>query len=186
MSQTRTVFKAVVFSLAGLVLVVVGVGLLLARDWQVETVRVLRAPPALVEALIRDLRNWEKWSAIEVDLGPQTARKVVGEAGPGQRVEWSGPLGKAVLTATAVSASALDYTIGVTGEDAPSPVRGHLDWQADGAGCRVRWVDEGSFANLLLRWFGWFGALQERIKQIHASGLSELQAQVETPPGAGK
>lgn len=179
-------FKALVLSLAAMVLVVLGVGQLLATRWQVETVRVLRADPARVAALVRDLGSWQKWSAIEVNLGAQTARQVTGDAGSGaQRIEWSGQLGQAVLTATAVTESSLDYRIGFLMATPPSPGQGRVEWQAVADGTRVRWLDEGSFDSIILRWFGWFGALQERVKQIQSSSLEALEQELEranTPP----
>lgn len=175
-------FKAMVLSLAAMVLVGIGVGQVLATKWQVETVRVLRAEPARVGALLRDLGTWQKWSAVDVNLGAQTARQVTGAVGSGaQCIEWSGQLGRAVLTATAVTESSIDYSIGFRMDSPPSPGHGRVEWQAVPEGTRVRWSDDGSFDSIILRWFGWFGALQERVKQIQSSSLESLQQELERP-----
>jgi hypothetical protein len=187
MSQVRTVFLATVFSVAALLVVAFGVGALLAKDWTVETTRTLHADAKQVGALVRDLATWARWAAIDVDLGPQTVREVQGEAGSGtQRIVWTGPQGKAVLTATAVTDASIDYTIGPATEPESSASTGRVEWQAEGAGCRIRWIDRGRFEPMLKRWSGWFGALQERIKQIHASSLEMLEREFERTPPASK
>jgi hypothetical protein len=185
MVHARSVWTGLAWSLPALVVLVLGVDQLLARQWRVETTRVLQADPARVGALVRDLATWPKWVAIEVNLGPQTARAVTGQAGSGsQRIEWSGQLGRAVLTATAVTDSSLDYTIGSETPGAPPPGHGRVEWRREGNACRVRWIDEGVHDRFVLRWIGWFGALQERIKQIHGSSLEALQQQLEPAGGA--
>jgi uncharacterized protein YndB with AHSA1/START domain len=179
MSQTRTVFKGVVFSLAAAVLVVLGVGQVLAKDWQVETTRTLPAEPGKVAAMLCDLSTWAKWSAVDVQMGPQTAREVTGApGGAGQRLVWSGTRGKAALVVTAVSDRRLDYTFGFEVDGAPPPGSGHVEWAAEGAGTKVRWVDRGVHANVMLRWFGWFGALQERVKQMQGASFEGLQEEL--------
>lgn len=185
MSTPRIVFRAVVFSLAGLVLVVLGVGQLLAKEWRVETVRTLKAPAERVGARVGDLGTWASWSAMEMNVGPQTARQVVGPPGAGQRIEWAGPRGTAVLTATAVDATSLDYTVGFRVADAPPLGRGRVAWRAVGGDCEVRWLDQGVYDNVMLRWFGWFGALQEKVKQIQGASLESLEQELEREAGAG-
>lgn len=186
MSQTRTVFKGVVFSLAGAVLVVLGVGQVLAKEWKVETTRTLPVPPQQVAALVRDLASWSKWSAVEMNVGPQTSRVVEGQPGAvGQRIVWSGPRGKAVLTAVAVTDDSLDYTVGVVDADAGPLARGRVEWAAKGPGSTIRWVDQGVYPNVLLRWFGWFGALQEKVREMQGASLEALAQELERP-GARK
>jgi hypothetical protein len=180
MSTTRIVFRALVFSLAGLIVVVMGVGQLLAKDWRVTTERVLPASPERVGALVRDCQSWPRWCKLDIQLGPQTTREITGTPGEaGQRVTWSGARGKVVLEVTAVAADSLDYRIAYEVQDGAPPGRGRFAWQPDGAGCRLVWSDEGSYANVLLRWFGWFGALQERVKQIQGSSFVALQGELD-------
>lgn len=185
MSQARIVFRATVFSVAAVALVMFGFGLLLSKEWRVETTRVLRADSKQVGALVRDLATWPRWCAIRMDLGPQTACEVQGEVASGkQRLVWTGPRGKVVLTATAVTDSSLDYTMEFEFKDDNPPFPGthRVEWRADGVNCRVSWMDRAEYENLLRRWFGWFGALQERIGQIQGSSLEALQREIESSP----
>jgi hypothetical protein len=183
-STARLVFRALVFSLAGLVLVVMGVGQLLAKDWRVATERTLPADPARVGALLRDLRTWERWCRLDIQLGPLTTREVLGDPGqPGQRIVWSGARGRAVLEVAAIGEQSLEYTVAFEVADGGPPGRGRFAWRAEGTGCRLSWSDEGSYANVILRWFGWFGALQERVRQIHDATFVALQRELETGGG---
>jgi hypothetical protein len=185
MSQARIVLRATLLSVAAVALVVFGFGMLLAKSWRVESERTLRGDAKQVGALVRDLSTWSRWVALRLELGPQTAREVQGEAGSGtQRIVWTGPLGKAVLTATAVTESSLDYTVAFEFANAPSPGTGRVEWRPDGTGCQVRWIDGADYESLLRRWFGWFGALQERVKQVHSSTLEALQRELEQAPAA--
>ena len=107
-SPAQVVFRCAALSLAGLILVFYGVGALLADRWSVTSERPVPGTPAAVAALVGDLRTWERWAAVQVELGPNTARAVEGEAGkPGQRLVWTGPRGKAALEVTALDAAGL-------------------------------------------------------------------------------
>jgi hypothetical protein len=187
MSTTRTVLRALVFSLAGLVLVVVGVGLLLADHWQVQTSRTLAAPPERVGALVHDLSGWGKWSAWDLKVGAQSQRTVEGSPNAvGQRLVWSGAHGTWALTVTALSPGSLDYRYEriVDAEHPPLPGSntGSVTWAADGGGTRVTWTDRGTWDNFVLRWFGWFGAIQERVREMQSSSLVALADQLERAP----
>lgn len=185
MSHTRFVMVVLLASVAAVLVVFFGVGSLLARDWQVETVRTLRGDGQRLAALVRDLAVWPQWAAIAIDRGPQTERSIVGAPGSGeQRIVWKGPRGDVALVANAVGERSIDYWIG-TPDAASTPwARGHLEWQVEGDGCRVRWVEGGPFEDLVMRWIGWFGAAQERVKQIQGSSLVALQQELEKPPAA--
>jgi hypothetical protein len=179
MSTARHVFTALVLTLAAMVVVVLGVGYLLAKDWHVRSERTVPATAAQVGALVRDLSTWGSWAKIDIQLGPQTARAVQGPAGQvGQRIVWTGSRGKAVLETVALGENSLDYTVGFDVAEAPSRGRGRIEWEAAGAQCTVRWRDEGSYDNVILRWFGWFGALQERVKQMQSSTFAGLEREL--------
>lgn len=179
MSNSRIVFKALVFALAGAVLVYLGVGMLLANEWRVETQRTIRATPARVAAVVTDLGTWEKWSLASVNLGPQTTRSVVGAPGAaGQQLVWQGPRGKSVLELTRVDADGIDYSFRNELVDAPEAPQvlggGQVRWSAAPDGCLVTWSDHGRWDHLAGRWIGWFGALQERMKQVEGASLEAL------------
>lgn len=189
MSTPVTMFKAMVFACAGMVLVFLLVGLLLAAEWRVDTTRSIHGSPAQVAALVTDLGTWSKWSAMRADLGPQTTVTVAGTPGTtGQTITWSGSRGTAVLRLAQVEATAIDYVL--LSHEAPGPgvgsgtddavgaavqtASGRIAWVADGAGCRVHWHDERQCQSLVERWFVWFGAVQEKVRQIQVGSLTGL------------
>lgn len=177
-------FRCAVFSLAGLILVFYAVGSLLADRWWVQTERVVGGAPAAVAALVGDLRTWEQWAAVQVELGPGTTRSFEGEPGKvGQRLVWNGPRGKAALAVTAIDAGGMAYAIGFDVAEAGQKATGSVRWTADGERCRVTWRDEGVHANLFLRWFGWFGALQERVRQFQSTSFAGLEQQLTSRSG---
>lgn len=181
-----SVVQVVVLTLAGVILMVLGIGQLLADQWQVETTRTLPGPPAHVAALVSDLGSWQRWSDMKVNLGPQTKREVEGLPGTvGQRIAWTGVKGRATLTLTAVAPDAIEYEYGYEVAGAPRGT-GRIAWAADGAGCRVTWRDGGRWRDLWGRWAGWFGALQERTRQVHSASLTGLELELRGGPPAAK
>ncbi|HEU4420182.1 MAG TPA: SRPBCC family protein [Planctomycetota bacterium] len=179
-----------VLALAGMVLVYLGVGAILANEWQVDATRTVAVSAEEVGALVRDFRNWKKWSSMEARLGPQTTLEVTGEAGTvGHRMKWSGNQGQATLTMCAVAPGAIDYEFHSQGPQETQMLlrgKGRVEWVADGTGCRVHWHDEGKWDSLAGRWIGWFGALQERVKEIQATSLAGIEravAESKQPPG---
>ena len=106
MSNTQFVIRAIVFSLAGSVLVFLGVGQLLTDEWTVSTTKRMSVSPEAVAGAVKDLRRWDEWSAMKFTLGSPTRRSYEGEKGaPGQVEIWTGPLGRATVTLDAVTAS---------------------------------------------------------------------------------
>jgi hypothetical protein len=96
MSQLTYVLRAMVLSLAGMILVYLGVGQMLASQWRVETTRHLSVQPEKVAAVVKDFGTWTTWKANDIQLGPQTRREVQGTPGEvGHKVVWSGPMGTA-------------------------------------------------------------------------------------------
>ena len=59
MSNTKFVLRAVVLSLAGTVLVFLGVGQVLANEWTVSTTHVVSSDEARVAAAVQSLRRWQ-------------------------------------------------------------------------------------------------------------------------------
>ncbi|MBX3464076.1 MAG: SRPBCC family protein [Planctomycetes bacterium] len=186
MSTPRLVFRALVFALAGMVVVFVAVGYLLAGEWHVESQREIGAPPARIAALVGDLSSWATWAAMEPNLGPPTTRSVLGAAGTeGHALRWSGPRGTATLTLRQVAADGIVYDfVGEGPERAPMQWRanGRITWTASAGGTAVRWYDEGHWDSLPGRWIGWFGAMQERARQIQTTSLAGLAEAVEANP----
>lgn len=191
MSTTHNFFKTLVLTLAAMVLVYLGVGQVLANQWRVETTQSLAASEAQIASMVTDLSTWSRWSSTDANLGPDTVRTVAGTRGTvGHRIEWSGPMGKAFLTLSAVEERAIEYTFSLQAKDATDEANrgsGRVEWRADGTRCQVRWIDQGTWATLPERWYGWFGALQDRVQQFQVTSLQGLQASCEGSGGqAGK
>ena len=180
--------RAMLFALAGMVLVFLLVGLLLAREWRMATTRVVPAATDRIGELVTDLSTWSRWAAMDADLGPQTKREVTGPPrAVGQAITWSGMRGRGMLEVVAVDAGSLTYVVksqSPEGEPPTTFAKGHIEWRADGTGATVTWTEEAPCRNLVERWFAWFGAIQERIRQIQASSLTGLARELEGAPKA--
>ena len=190
-SSTAFVFKAMVLSMAGMVAVFLGVGMVLASSWEVASKRTLQADPLLVKELLGDLRTWSRWYAVQPNLGSPTKSEVLGQPGTvGQQLVWSGPLGVARLVLVKVDADGLQFEQRLEPAASQGEVlsRGYvgLNWQAEGNNCVLRWRDGAKWDNLMLRWFGWFGALQDGCKTVQSASLEALQRELEASRPAGK
>jgi hypothetical protein len=182
MSTARSMLRSLVLSLAGMVLVYLGVGSMLANEWRVDTTRTVAASAEQVAALVRDFNSWKKWSSMEARLGPQTTLEVTGDPGViGHRMKWSGNQGLATLTMTAVTPAYIEYQFHSQGPGETQLLlrgTGRVEWVADGTGCRVHWHDESKWDSLPGRWIGWFGALQERVREIQGTSLAGIDKAV--------
>lgn len=192
MSNAKFVLRTIVLSLAGSVLVFVGVGQVLASEWTVSTTRVIPVSAQQVSAPVVDMTRWADWIALEFPLGNPTTREVRGEAGQaGQQILWSGPLGKAAVTLDAVTADGVDYRIQYgfgSGEEegtfrAGGKFTGSIQWQADGDGVAVTWSEHGEMGSLIERWSNWFGALQDKVHQIQRASLESLAQHLDAAEG---
>jgi hypothetical protein len=183
-----TFFKTLVLALAGTILIFYGVGMLLADRWYVETTRTVPAPVTKVVPLLGNFATWADWSQMNANLGPETTREVTGQPGTvGHQITWRGAQGHARLVLAGVADNRLQYEFWrqAPGETA-AVLRGHgsVRWEAvpgasaDTTATEVTWRDDGTWDNLAGRWIGWFGALQERMRQIQTSSLTGLEAAV--------
>lgn len=193
MSNAKFVLRTIVLSLAGSVLVFVGVGQVLASEWTVSTTRVIPVSAQQVAAPVVDMNRWADWMALEFPLGNPTTREVRGEAGQaGQQILWSGPLGKAAVTLDAVTADGVDYRIQYgfgSGEEegtfrAGGKFVGSIQWQVEGDGVAVTWSEHGDMGSLIERWSNWFGALQDKVHQIQRTSLESLAQHLDTVEAA--
>lgn len=187
MSPAKRLFQTLALTLGATVLIFFGVGFLLADHWQVDTTRTVAAPPAKVEALLRDFELWQQWSQMKIDLGNQGSREVTGTPGAiGHRVLWKGAQGDTMLTFREFAPGKLSYDYHSRLPEAGEPLlvgQGSITWVADGDGTKVTWHDEGRFPHFLMRWIGWFGALQEQVRQIQSSSLAGLADAATKPAG---
>ncbi len=178
MSAPLYVFKVTAVTLAATILFGLVISMNLQDRWEVTTVRTIKTKPERLAAVLGDLSTWDRWYAAKVDLGNPTKATVEGTPGTvGHALVWTGPMGKASLTFTSVAPGAIGYDYGVVVSDGQKGGRGtgSVRYTAAGDSCTVTWIDGGVWDGMLARWFGWFGALQERCKQIHSASFTELQ-----------
>jgi hypothetical protein len=185
MSRTsqESVLRVVVLVLAGFVLVYFAVGSLLTKNWTVTSQAVVPGAPERVAALVGDLGSWASWSPIDVPLGPETVREATGAAGTvGQRILWRGAQGTMALELVEVSPAHVAYALRA-GDPAGAVLKsGRITWTTVADGTRVEWREGGEYPDLAARWFGWFGAIQERVRAFQQASLAGLQRA--TRPGA--
>lgn len=192
MSAPLYVFKVTAVTLAATILFGLVVSMNLQDRWEVATVRTIQCKPERLAAVLGDLSTWERWYAAKVDLGNPTKATVEGAPGTvGHALVWTGPMGKASLKFTSVAPGALtyDYVVVIGGGEKGGQGTGSVRYAAAGDGSTVTWTDGGVWDGMLARWFGWFGALQERCKQIHNGSFTQLQVyldeQAKPAPGDG-
>jgi hypothetical protein len=160
------------------VLVFTAGGALLADSWRVETVRVIGAPPDRVLHELADLGTWQAWCTVDATLGPHTARSVTGERGKaGSALRWKGSQGEAALILTDVGPSAIGYEFTVS--DRGLLGRGGCRLEPVAEGTRVTWHDVGGLPGLPARWAGWFGAVQEAVRNQQEASLGNLARRLE-------
>jgi hypothetical protein len=173
----ESVFRVVVLVLAGFVLAYLGVGSLLQKSWTVTSQALVPGAAADVAAKVADLGAWAAWSPLDVPLGPETRREVVGAAGAvGQRIVWNGPQGTMALELVEVAPAHVAYVLRAGG---PALKTGRIAWTAGADGTRVEWTEGGEFPDLAARWFGWFGAIQERVRAFQQASLAGLQRAIQ-------
>lgn len=171
------VLKTVVLVLLALVVVVVGVGAFLSKDFRVERSIEIDASPEVVFDEVNSLRTWDAWSPWKV-RDPSIQNEYSGpESGVGAKVRWtSEKSGEGTQTITLSDRpkrieTALDF--GEMGQPT-------ADWTFEpvGDGVRVTWGLSGTAAGPLGGYFakmmdGWVGADYE-------DGLSRLKDLVES------
>jgi hypothetical protein len=174
-----------VFALAGMVLVFVGVGYLLADQWHVDSARDIPVQRARVAALVGDLSTWADWASMDANLGPGTTRTVLGTPGTaGHALQWSGSRGMATLTLRRVTPDGIEYDFhgrGPQQQELQWRASGRIEWRETPDGCRVQWHDEGHWDSLAGRWIGWFGAMQQRAQEIQGTSLAGLAETLAVP-----
>ncbi len=171
--------KVAVLVVLGLVVLVLGIGALLPKDFRVERSIEIGAPPEVVFDHVSSLRKWEAWS-------PWIARD------PSIKNEFTGPEAGVGSTVTWTSEKSGDGTQTITLSERPTRIEMKLDFgemgqpTADwtfvpkGDGVRVTWGLSGTAAGPLGGYFakmmdGWVGADYE-------DGLARLKKVAESLP----
>ena len=171
--------KLVAIVLVAVVVVVLGVGAFLSKDFQVERSIEIDAAPEVVFDQVNSLKKWSAWSPW-VARDPSIQNTYAGpEAGEGATVTWT-------------SEKSGNGTQTITLSDRPNRIETALDFgdmgqpnaywtfEPSGGGVEVTWGLKGTAAGPLGGYFakmmdGWVGADYE-------DGLGRLKAVVESMP----
>ena len=127
--------------LSGILVVYLLVGLLLPRSWRAEVDSLVPAPPSSVFPLVNRLSSWASWTPV-----PETGLEAFGaQMGVGAGVRWDDPRYGAgeVRIVGSEEDRMVEYEVMV--EDGALIIHGSISLQPEGAGTRVRWIEEGDF-----------------------------------------
>ena len=173
--------KLTVLVVLALVVVVVGIGAFLPKDFRVERSIEINASPELVFDEVNSLKKWDAWSPW-IARDPSIQNSFAGpEAGVGAKVRWtSEKSGEGTQTIT-LSERPTRIEMALDFGDMGQP---SADWtfEPSGDGVRVTWGLSGTASGALGGYFakmmdGWVGADYE-------DGLARLKKLAEAlPPG---
>lgn len=149
--------KWTVVGVAGLALLVVGIGLLLPSRFTVTRSVAVAAPAEKIFPLVADPRRWQAWSVWTL-RDPEMAVSYSGSAsGAGAAWEWKSKSegdGKMTFTA-AESPRRIAYALFFP--DFGTTSKGDFSFVPEGAGTRVTWTMNGDMGNNpLMSWFALF------------------------------
>ena len=162
--------------LAGVVVVLFGIGALLPADWRVERSITVQAPPTAIYPLMANFKTgWVHWNPW---------------AEPSMRITYSGPDEGAGAVQTWTGGDTNGGTIRLTRADprqgvdfaltfGPFPIDGRIAMSPAGdARTQVTWTDTGRIAGLPIYRFMRFG-LERFVGQPMERGLAKLKERAE-------
>ncbi len=170
-------FVRVLLAFVVLLLVVMGIGMLLPRDYEVVAETSIDAPPDAVFPWIVDLKQWQHWSmwsperieGLKIEYGPTSS-------GEGAVQSWTEGRGRGKLWITSADAPAhLEYQMEflnfprMDSQMELTPVEG---------GTHIRWTSRGSLPSG--PFYGFFGQyFTNGMKFEYEQALRRLKEQVE-------
>lgn len=178
-------FVIVLFVMLGVLGVYFGIGACLPDHWQVATTRSLPCSLAMVQEQVGDLSRWQQWCGMNVTLGANTVCQASGTPGSSeQQLVWRGSQGTVdLLVLDYTPTRGIRYELGMQRQaEARSALgTGSIEWQEQDGEVRVTWTEGGRFDSYPARWSGWFGAVQEHVRQNQEAGLGLLGQQLDAP-----
>jgi carbon monoxide dehydrogenase subunit G len=136
--------KAILFTLLGLILLLVGIGYSLPSKWKVERSIVIDRPPQAIYPLVADFKKgWPQWSSF--DLQDPTIQYTY--SGPDQGIgasrSWvSQKMGNGSQTLIAADpATGVGFELRMARND--FFLNGRIAFEPAGAGTKVTWTDTG-------------------------------------------
>lgn len=173
------VLKMAVLILFALIVVVVGVGAFLPKDFRLERSIEMNASPELVFDQVNSLKNWNAWSPW-IARDPSIESTYSGpESGVGAKVSWT-------------SEKSGDGTQTITSSERPTRIETALDFgdmgqpnahwtfEPSGEGTQVTWGLSGTTSGPL---GGYFAKMMDgMVGQDYEDGLARLKQVVESAP----
>lgn len=170
--------KRAVLTVAAIIALLLGIGLLLPSGFKVQRSVVVNAPAARIYPLIADPRQWKNW-AVWNQRDPAMQMQYSGpDSGAGAKWTWQSKTeGNGAMEFTAaVPDKHIDYALSFP--DLGMTSRGQLRLVPDGAGTRVTWTNEGDMGRSPVNRY--FGLVMDRmVGPDFEAGLANLKAAAE-------
>lgn len=174
------IVKFIVIAVLGVAVLTVVIGLLLPRNWNVETSTEIAGTPDVVRPLVADFRNWQKWAGWNNDADPD-AKFTYSDVqnAPGATMSWEGPkMGRGTIKITRVD----DTGVWLEEQIEADKVNAHgsVTWTPKDGMLHVVWTDQGELPPVM---GGYFRSLIESsLKDHFQTGLSKLKVEAEKAP----
>jgi hypothetical protein len=136
--------KAILFTLLGFIVLLVGVGYSLPSKWKVERSIVINKPPQAIYPFVADFKKgWPQWSSFDQE-DPGIQYSYFGaEQGVGASRSWTSKrMGNGTQSITVADpAKGIEFKLMMTGND--FLLTGHIAFEPAGTGTKVTWMDAG-------------------------------------------
>lgn len=157
--------------------IVVGVGLILPRQYEVSRTITVKAPVSTVHQHVADLDRWEAWQPWTEQDPTIKVRRSEQTTGVGAHQSWTGESGGGELTFTE-SSEDTGVRYDLVFDDAYKST-GAIQHEAVGNGTRVTWTMAGDGGlNPIDRWFGLM--MDSMVGPMFERGLEKLKDAAET------
>lgn len=167
------VLKIVFLIFAGALALFVLIGLFLPRQWSAESSAQTRATPAQVMPLVRDFREWSKWTTTMPDFKYEFSPE---QGVPGSWMSWKGPGSRAKFILTHVADNGIKYDAQMESDS----VNASGEIFADGS--QIIWKDSGTLPAIIGGYFR--GVMNKALTEHMATGLAQLKSLAEATPVA--
>ncbi|HLT35816.1 MAG TPA: SRPBCC family protein [Enhygromyxa sp.] len=174
--SAKLIFKWIGIILLLAALTVIVVGLLLPREWKVETSVEITGELAEIHALVADAEQWDRWMFDPAQAGAGLTTQTEGQ-GVGATIQWSGEGSKGEITIVEADP---DHGIRWDGKIETDEVNNHGEiryQQLDGGVVRVTLIDTGTLPPVLGGYF--VPVMNSALGQHFGAALGRLEVAVE-------
>jgi len=167
------------FGLVVFIVLLIGVGFLLPKEWSVERKITIKAPPEQIHLYVSHLAKWQEWTDWTPEQDPTLQYTYEGpEEGVGATQRWTSErMGKGMLRIIRSDPSkGIGYELYF--EEEALPTLGEITYQPNDEGTVVVWKDHGNLGNNPInRYFGII--IEYMLGKQFESGLAKLKQKVE-------